>query len=75
MLTKDEMEFLKRNLSSGTVQEGELGNDEPIPFVAVPNMRKHDGSLRSFSLDEILEALNAQPARNWRTRGNENCEP
>ncbi len=57
MLTKDEMEFLKRNLSSGTVQEGELGNDEPIPFVAVPNMRKPDGSLRSFILDEILEAL------------------
>lgn len=57
MLTKDETEFLKRNLSSGTVEEGELGNDEAIPFIAIPYMRKPDGSLRSFSLDEVLEAL------------------
>lgn len=56
-MTKEEKGFIKRNIEGGVVQEGEIGNDEPIPFVAVPNMRESDGTLRSFTVDEILEAL------------------
>ena len=38
-----------------------LEEGQEIPFVAIQNMRKPDGSIRSFEVEEILEALNLQP--------------
>lgn len=66
MITNSEKEWIKRNVSFGYATKEDfpsLEEGQAIPFVAVPNMRKPDGSIRYFEVEEILEALNAQPAQ------------
>lgn len=56
-MTKEEIEFIQKNMTSGHVTHDELPDAVPegetIPFVAVPNMPNG----RSFSIDEIREVL------------------
>lgn len=56
-MTKEEIEFIQKNMTSGHVTHDELPDAVPegetIPFVDVPNMPNG----RSFSIDEILEAI------------------
>ena len=60
MLTNEEKNWIRKMHTSGYATKDDfpnLGEDERIPFIAVPNMRKPDGSLRSFEVKEIMEAL------------------
>lgn len=57
MLTKAEREFIKTNTQRGVCQAGEIGNAEDVPYIAIPNMRREDGTIREFTTDEIFEAL------------------
>lgn len=60
MISKKEKEWIKRNVISGVATKEDfpsLEEGQEIPFVAVPNMRKPDGSIRSFGVKEIMEAL------------------
>ncbi len=56
-MTKEEIEFIQKNMTSGHVTHDELPDAVPegetIPFAAVPNMPNG----RSFSIDEIREVL------------------
>ena len=66
MISKKEKEWIKRNVISGVATKEDfpsLEEGQEIPFVALQNTRKPDGSIRSFEVEEILEALNAQPAQ------------
>lgn len=67
MLTKLERLWIKTQHGHGYVTHGDLPGipkGEEIPFVSVPNMPLADGSVRHFSLDEILEALQERESKN-----------
>lgn len=53
MLTKDDIEFIQENRTSGEMDDG-------TPWVAVPNCPGRD----PFTLDEILEALRIKSGTN-----------
>lgn len=52
-MTKDDIEFIQRNHTSGEMDDG-------TPWVALPNRPGRD----PFTLDEILEALGAKRETN-----------
>lgn len=59
-MTPDEKEFIKKNISFGFSDKTEfphLEEGQTIPWVAIPNMVKPDGSVRKFGLDEIIKYL------------------
>lgn len=60
MISKKEKEWIKRNVISGVATKEDfpsLGEGQEIPFIAVPNMRLPDGTIKAFSIEEIMEAL------------------
>lgn len=59
-MTKEEKDFIEKNISFGFADKSEfphLKEGDTIPWVAIPNMEKPDGSMREFGLDEIIQYL------------------
>ena len=60
MISKKEKEWIKRNVIFGYATKEDfpsLEEGQEIPFIAVPNMRLPDGTIKTFSIEEIMEAL------------------
>ena len=58
-LTKEEKEFIGRNVSFGYATKDDLPSleeNETIPWMAVPNMPLPNGQIKKFSKEEVFEA-------------------
>ncbi|WP_294731065.1 hypothetical protein [uncultured Faecalibaculum sp.] len=61
-----EVNWICTNYVSGYVTKDDLpglDEDECIPYIGVPNMVLPDGRLRTFTVEEIMEALEARNER------------
>ena len=59
-LTKEEKEFIGRNVSFGYATKDDLPSleeNETIPWMAVPNMPLPNGQIKKFSKEEVFEAV------------------
>ena len=59
-LTKEEKEFIGRNVSFGFATKDDLPSleeNENIPWMSVPNMPLPNGQIKKFSKEEVFEAV------------------
>lgn len=56
-LTKDDIAWIRQNTSFGF---DEISKGQMTPWIAVPNRVMPDGSIRKYSLEQILAALRSE---------------